>query len=166
MNETQANSAALEDADLKRLDSLARLLDNQFRVPFTNWRFGLDGIMGLMPYAGDLAGFAVSGILLRTMIKKGAGPLLLLRMTGNYVLDTLIGIVPLVGDIFDFGFKANRRNVELLKQYYADGKAKPGMKRSVAILGFVFLLLFAGLIWAMWKLAAMAVGWIWVHLPW
>lgn len=164
--EPQQASDILEDPDLKRLDFLARLLDNQFRVPFTNWRFGLDGIIGLVPYVGDLAGFVVSGFLLRTMVKKGAGPLLLLRMLGNYVIDTLVGIVPVLGDLFDFGFKANRRNVDLLKQYYADGKVKPNVKRSVAVLGFMFFLMFVAMIWVMWKLASMAFAWFWVHLHW
>lgn len=166
MDTQQADAAVLEDVDLKRLDFLARLLDNQFRVPFTNWRFGLDGIIGLVPYVGDLAGFVISGFLLRTMVKKGAGPVLILRMMGNYVIDTLIGIVPVVGDLFDFGFKANRRNVDLLKKYYADGRVKPNVKRSVAILGFLFFLMFVALVWVMWKLAAMVVSWVWLHLHW
>jgi hypothetical protein len=149
------------DPELARLEALAKLLDNQFRVPGTNWRFGLDGLVGLVPYLGDMAGFVVSGILMRTMLRRGAGPLLMLRMLGNYVLDALVGVVPIVGDLFDFGFKANRRNVDLLKRYYADGKAGPSAKWSVALLGIVFFALFVGLIWLVWKLAAMLLGWVW-----
>lgn len=149
------------DPELARLDKLAKVLDNQFGIPGTNMRFGLDGLIGLVPYLGDVAGFAVSGILLRTMVKKGAGPLLMLRMMWNFVLDAVIGIVPVVGDLFDFGYKANRRNVDLLKAYYADGRAKPSAKGSMAFLALVFFLLLAALIWAIWKFAAMLVAWVW-----
>lgn len=151
----------VNDPDLKRLDALAKLLDNQFRVPGTQFRFGIDGIIGLIPYVGDMAGLLVSGVLLRTMAVKGASPWLMLRMLFNYVVDTVVGIIPLLGDLFDFGFKANRRNVDLLKSYYADGKAKPDAKRSVAYLGLLFFALFIGLIWLVWKLAATVLEWAW-----
>ena len=95
-----------QDPDLARLDALAKLLDNQFRIPATNLRFGLDGLIGLVPYLGDMTGFVVSGFLMHTMLRKGAGPLLMLRMLFNFVLDAIVGIVPVVGDLFDFGFKA------------------------------------------------------------
>ncbi|HMX39951.1 MAG TPA: DUF4112 domain-containing protein, partial [Saprospiraceae bacterium] len=60
------------DPDLAKLDTLAKLLDNQFRLPGTEFRFGLDGLIGLIPYVGDMAGFLVSGVLMRTMWRKGA----------------------------------------------------------------------------------------------
>ncbi len=148
------------DPDLARLDTLASWLDNRFRVPGTDIRFGLDAIIGLVPYVGDITGFVVSGFLMRTMIRRGAGPILMLRMMGNFVLDALVGIIPIAGDLFDFGFKANRRNVELLKKYYADGKTRPSAKWSITLLGIVFFVLFALLIWGIWKLAALLVTWV------
>jgi hypothetical protein len=148
------------DPELARLEALAKLLDNQFRVPGTNMRFGLDGLIGLVPYLGDMSGFVVSGFLMRTMAKKGASPWMIIRMMFNYIIDAVFGVVPFLGDLFDFGFKANRRNVEMLKAYYADGKAKPNAKRSVAFLGILFLLLFMALIWAVWKLSAMLLAWL------
>lgn len=149
------------DPDMARLDMLAKLLDNQFVIPGTSFRFGLDGIIGLIPYVGDMAGFVVSGMLFRTMLKHGAGPLLMLRMMGNIVLDTVIGIIPILGDLFDFGFKANRRNVDLLRQYYASGQPRPSAKGSLVVLGILFFILFAALIWGIWKLAALLVTWVW-----
>jgi Domain of unknown function (DUF4112) len=160
-HQTPPETPGTTDPDLARLDTLAKLLDNQFGIPGTKYRFGIDGLIGLVPYLGDLAGFAVSGVLMRTMVKKGAGPLLMLRMMWNFVLDAVIGIVPVVGDLFDFGYKANRRNVDLLKAYYADGRAKPNAKGSLALLAIVFMALFAGLIWAIWMFAAKLIGWIW-----
>jgi len=154
-------SVPAPDPDMARLDALATLLDSQFRIPGTNMRFGLDGIIGLIPYLGDMAGFVISGLLMRLMLRRGAGPMLMLRMLGNFVLDALIGIIPLVGDLFDFGFKANRRNVNLLKKYYAEEKPRPSAKWSLTVLGIVFFILFVVLIWAIWKLAALVIGSVW-----
>lgn len=165
MNEQPTDSTIPPtDPELARLEALARLLDNQFRIPGTSLRFGLDGIIGMIPYMGDMAGFVASGVLMRTMLKKGASPWLMLRMLFNYVLDAVVGIVPLLGDLFDFGFKANRRNVELLKQYYADGQEKPKATRSVAFLGLLFFVLFVALVWLVWKLAAWVLGWAWAAM--
>ncbi len=161
MNEQSTENSFGQDPELARLEALSKLMDNQFQIPGTNMRFGLDGLIGLIPYMGDMAGFVASGVLMRTMVKKGASPLLMLRMLFNYVLDAVVGIVPLLGDLFDFGFKANRRNVNLLKAYYADGKVKPKATRSFAFLGVVFFALFIVLIWLVWKLAAIVLAWAW-----
>ncbi len=160
MNEQRATDNEQQNPDLAQLDTLATWLDNRFRVPGTEVRFGLDGIIGLVPYLGDLAGFVVAGILMRIMLQRGAGPVLMLQMMGNIALDAVVGIVPLAGDLFDFGFNANRRNVNLLKKYYADGKAKPSAKWSLALLGLLFFALFALLIWCIWKVSAMLVAWV------
>lgn len=145
---------------MARLERMAKLMDSQFRIPGTNMRFGLDGIIGLIPYAGDIAGFLVSGILMRLMLQKGAGPLIMLRMLGNFVIDALVGTIPLFGDLFDFGFKANRRNVELLKKYYASGEKRPSAKWSITLLGIFFFLLFGLMVWGIWKGAALLLGWV------
>lgn len=147
------SSAPADDPDIKRLDHLAKLLDNQFVIPGTSFRFGLDGIIGLIPYVGDMAGLLVSGVLLHTMFKKGAGPIVMLRMAGNYILDALVGVIPLLGDLFDFGFKANRRNVNMLKRYYSSDKPRPSAKWSVALFGILFFVAFIFMIWGVWKLA-------------
>ncbi len=149
---------------MARLDALATLLDSQFRIPGTNIRFGLDGIIGLVPYLGDMAGFVISGLLMRLMLRRGAGPVLMLRMLGNFVLDALVGIVPVVGDLFDFGFKANRRNVALLKNYYAEDRPRPNAKWSLTLLGILFFALFVLLIWGIWKLAALIIGSLWTAI--
>ena len=148
------------DPDLRWLENLATLMDNQFKIPLTSLRFGLDSLVGLVPYVGDLSGFIVSGILMRTMVKKGAGVGLILQMFGNIVLDALVGIIPFLGDLFDFGFKANRRNVALLKKYYASGQPRPNAKWSMAIVALLFMGLFVGLIWASWTVTA----WLWSSL--
>jgi hypothetical protein len=164
MSDTTDTITRPADPDLARLDAIAKLMDNQFFIPGTNFRFGLDGIVGLIPYAGDMVGFLVSGLLFRTMMKHGAGPLLMLRMMGNMALDAVVGIVPVFGDLFDFGFKANRRNVDLLRKYYASGKPRPSAKISIFLLGVLFFILFAGMLWGIWKLGALLATWVWSHI--
>jgi hypothetical protein len=150
-----------QDPDLRHLDTMAKLLDNQFTIPGTNFRFGFDGIIGLIPFAGDLLGLVVSGSLFRVMMLKGAGPLIMLQMLGNMALDAIIGVVPVVGDLFDFGFKANRRNVDLLKRYYADGKKRPSAKTSVALLSVVFFALMLLLLYGCWLLGKWLFLFVW-----
>jgi hypothetical protein len=161
MNEQVTDNSFNQDPELARLEALSKLMDNQYRIPGSNLRFGLDGIIGLIPYMGDMAGFIASGFLMRIMVKKGASPLLMARMLFNYILDAIAGTVPLFGDLFDFGFKANKRNITLLKKYYADGKVKPNATRSMAFLGIVFFVLFVVLIWLVWKLTALILLWVW-----
>jgi hypothetical protein len=160
-NEQKQHFTPPNDPDMARLDALAKILDNQFSIPGTNFRFGLDGIIGLIPYVGDMAGLLVSGYLLRLMARKGAGPIIMLRMMGNFALDTLVGIIPIVGDLFDFGFKANRRNVEMLKRYYATDQKRPNAKISAGVLAVLFLGLFVLLMIGIWKLAALLFHFIW-----
>ena len=149
------------DKDLQRLDKIATLLDNQFRIPGTSVRFGLDAIIGLIPYVGDVAGLIVSSYLFMLMIKRGAGPIIMLRMLGNTLLDAAVGSFPVLGDIFDFGFKANRRNVELLKRYYAEPTERPSAVWSLLLLGIVFLAILGAIIWGITKM----LGTLWNMVP-
>jgi Domain of unknown function (DUF4112) len=146
-----------DDQDLKQLDWLAKLMDNQFAIPGINFRFGFDALLGLIPGVGDILGLLVSGALLRIMLRKGAGPLLMLRMMANVVLDALVGIIPFAGDLFDFGFKANRRNVDMLKHYYAENPDRPSAKRSLLLISLLFFVLFLVLLYSIWK--AIAILW-------
>lgn len=155
-NQAQDTNQDPKDPDMARLDALASILDNQFSIPGTNFRFGVDGIIGLIPYVGDILGLIISGALLRMMVRKGAGPIIMLRMMGNFALDTIVGVVPIIGDLFDFGFKANRRNVDMLKQYYSSGKKRPNAKFSMAFLSLIFFVFFALCIWLTWKAGAWA----------
>lgn len=105
------------DPALRRLERLAHLLDARWRVPGTGWRFGLDGLAGLVPGLGDLAGGLVAAWLVLEARRLGAPPGLVLRMAANVGLDTLLGSVPLLGSLFDFVFKANLRNLRLLRRH-------------------------------------------------
>ncbi len=159
MSEQQAQNPS-KDPDLARLDFVASLMDNAFRVPGTDFRFGFDSILGLVPGVGDGIGLIVSGFLATIMVRRGAGPVVMLRMLGNVAVDAVVGAVPLAGDIFDFGFKANRRNVEMLKKYYASSERKPHAGWSVELLVMLFLAMLGLLFWGVWRLSAMLFHWV------
>ncbi len=112
---TYARVPADAAARLARLRWLARLMDAQFGLPGTRFRFGVDGLVGLAPVAGDLLTGLVSLYVVWEARSLGAPPALLARMLANVAMDVAGGALPVVGDLFDAAFKANIRNVALLE---------------------------------------------------
>jgi hypothetical protein len=102
---------------IARLDALATLLDTAFVIPGTRVRFGIDALIGLVPGIGDAITTAMSLFIIREARALGAPRHLVARMLGNVALDGLIGLVPLVGDAFDVAWRANRRNVDMLRRW-------------------------------------------------
>jgi len=137
---------------IKWLDTVSSFLDNQFRIPGTETRFGLDFIIGLVPGAGDIASLGISSVLVLTMVRYGASGRVILQMLWNIFLDTTVGAIPILGDIFDLYYKSNRRNFELLKQHYGDGTYQ-GNGMWIVIMVLIFLvLMFIGVIYLVAKL--------------
>jgi hypothetical protein len=99
---------------LQRYLLLVNLLDQAFRVPGTKWRFGLDALLGLIPGAGDIATALMGGYGVVTAYQLGAPASIQLRMLLNLTLDAAVGTIPVLGDLFDFAFKAHVRNSRLL----------------------------------------------------
>lgn len=137
---------------LDKIERLAKLMDAQFRVPGTDIRFGLDGLIGLIPGAGDLSTFAVSGYMLWIMAQNGASGYVLARMTLNILIDALIGSIPLVGDIFDIAFKANLRNLRLMQEHYREGRHRGSAWKVIVPVLIVLFLIIAAIIWLVYKL--------------
>jgi hypothetical protein len=102
---------------LKRLRSLSHLLDSAIRIPGTPFRFGLDPILGLLPAGGDIAGALLSAYIIFSAAQLGVPRKSLVQMVSNILLETLIGTVPIVGDLFDATWKANVRNMEVLETH-------------------------------------------------
>ena len=98
----------------QRLQRVAWLLDAAFRIPGTQQRFGLDAIIGLIPGVGDALGALLSTYIIVEAARRGASVWMVTRMLGNVAVETLIGAIPLLGDLFDVVFKANMRNLALL----------------------------------------------------
>ena len=97
------------------LDNLAYYLDGLFRVPGTGWKFGLDGLIGLVPNVGDTLTSVASFYILVAGVRYGVPKITLLRMAMNIAVDYLLGSVPVIGDAFDFIWKANQMNMELIR---------------------------------------------------
>jgi hypothetical protein len=100
--------------DNENLDLLAHLLDDWFKIPGTSIRFGLDGIVGFIPGVGDFIGGLASCIIIVAAWMRGVAYITLARMVANWGIEVLLGTVPFLGNLFDIGWKANRRNYALL----------------------------------------------------
>lgn len=111
-----SDTAADQDRLLTELDDLAWLLDESIRLP-GGFRVGVDALLGLLPGVGDLAGLSLALVLIGKARRAGASRGLQARMLFNVVVEAIIGVIPLVGDVFDFWFKANRRNMDLLRDF-------------------------------------------------
>jgi len=122
-------------------EGLVRFLDDGIRVPFTNFRFGFDALLGLLPVAGDAATGLTSVAILGLALKQGVPTVVLLRMVGNIGVDVLLGMIPVVGDAFDLFFKSNRRNLDLIERFREEG-AEAGAA-DYAIVGLGVLLAIA-----------------------
>ena len=103
------------DERIDRLRRLAWLLDSSLRIPGTRFRVGADALLGLVPVVGDLAGAALSGVILVEAARLGVRKGILARMALNVAIEALVGAVPLAGDLFDAAWKANQRNLRLLE---------------------------------------------------
>lgn len=136
------------------MESLAKLMDAQFKIPGTDIRFGLDGLIGLIPGAGDLSTFAVSGYMLWIMANNGASGYVLARMVLNVVIDAVVGAIPIIGDLFDIAFKANIRNMRLMQEHYQEGRHKGGAWKIIIPVLIVLFLIITGIIWLTYKLLA------------
>lgn len=113
----RASSGSREEA-LARLDRLARLMDSAFVIPGTNIRFGADSVVGLIPGVGDLVTAGMACFIIMEANRMGAPKHLIARMIANVAIDGVAGSVPVIGDIFDLAFRANLRNMKLLRRHF------------------------------------------------
>ncbi|NMG57447.1 DUF4112 domain-containing protein [Geitlerinema sp. P-1104] len=126
---------------VKRLRRLSYILDSSIPIPGTGYRIGIDPILGLLPVWGDIAGAILSGYIVLNALKLGISRKLLLTMIYNILAESIIGVVPVLGNIFDATWKANMRNMRLLDAHI--GSPSPSRKVS---LGFMLLVLLGGLL--------------------
>lgn len=112
------NAAPLtKEQRFARLEAIGNLLDMAFIVPGTNVRYGLDGLIGLVPVIGDIITTAIALWIVREARALGAPRFLVTRMLANVAIDGAVGAVPVIGDAFDVAFKANVRNIRLLRRW-------------------------------------------------
>lgn len=138
--------------DIEWVERFARLMDSKFSIPGTNIRFGIDPVFSLFPVIGDLITYIISAMLIYTMHNQGASRKVVIKMIANSTLDAIIGAIPLVGTFFDIFFRANERNVRLLREHYYEGKHQGtgnGLLLLIAIIAFVLV---AAACYGTWKL--------------
>ena len=122
------------EASLLRLEQLAHLMDTAFVIPGLNKRVGLDALIGLVPVIGDFAGVAIASYIVYEARRLGAPRLLVARMMANVAIDGAVGAVPIAGDLLDAAFKANRRNVRLLRNHMErKGHVRPSEIEGTAV---------------------------------
>ncbi len=141
------NSEAI--ADLEKIRSLTKTMDTRFTIPGTNYSFGLDPILGLIPGAGDVISFAISGFLVLLMARHKVKGQVLLLMLLNIGIDFLIGAIPVIGWIADFRLKANSRNLRLLEKHYVEGKYQRGFGNALALILLILIAFIWLAIWGM-----------------
>jgi hypothetical protein len=142
----------------ERLRRLAWLLDSSIGVPGTRFTFGLDALLGLIPFAGDALGVVLSGYILLQAARLGAPRPLLWRMAANVAVEGLVGAVPLAGDLFDAAWKANQKNVRLLEEHLdRPVRSAAASRRWVMLIAAVLIALAAGALW----LAYLVLHWLW-----
>jgi hypothetical protein len=160
-------ASALSTANIPRLKHLHRLsywLDSAIAIPGTRYRIGLDPIIGLIPGGGDTVGLVLSSFIVLEAAQMGASKSLLGKMVFNVLLETLLGTLPIAGDIFDAAWKSNVKNLQLLEKHLELRQTSHAQNRGFAILLIVGLLLaFLGCvalsIWVLRWLAQMIQGW-------
>lgn len=141
-----------DEAAEKRLRRIAWLLDNSIPLP-GGYRIGVDGLIGLIPGIGDAAGALFSSYLVVEAGRLGASKALLLRMSFNVLLETLVGAIPLAGDLFDFVYKANMRNLRLLEGHARNPERQRKSNRAVAAAIIIGVLAIVVLV--VWGMAAL-----------
>jgi hypothetical protein len=139
------------------VERLVFLLDQAIGIPGTRWRIGLDGIVGLLfPGGGDALGAVASAALILLAARQGVPRVVVGRMVFNVGLDALVGAIPLLGDLFDFGWKANTRNLRLLEHHRS---GRPPTWRDWlwlwALLGVLALVVLGALVLALLALRAL-----------
>jgi hypothetical protein len=140
------------------LVELSQWMDTKFRIPGVNLRFGLDALLGLIPGLGDAVTFLVSCYILSTAANLGVPRITIARMGTNVLVDLVMGCVPVLGDLFDVAWKANTRNVELLRRTL---EATPQSQRRARRGDWLFVI---GMLAALFVLMALLVALAWMVL--
>ena len=139
--------------DDENLDILSHILDDFIRIPGTSIRFGLDGIVGLIPGIGDVIGGIASCVIVFAAWMRGVPYVVLTRMAANIVIEVIVGAIPLLGDAFDIAWRANRRNYALLT-----GSLYEPRKHTTR--SWIFLIVLFAVILTLMLIPMLLVAWI------
>ncbi|MCO5248587.1 MAG: DUF4112 domain-containing protein [Chitinophagales bacterium] len=129
---------------LQQVAYLSKLLDSSIRIPFSNISIGLEPILGLVPILGDSIGFIMSSYIMVILWRNNGSGKLLAKMSLNMMVDALLAVIPVLGNILDFFVKTNERNLKLALEYYEEDKHQ-GSAWAVIVPVVMLLLLMMGL---------------------
>ena len=153
---------ALHSEQNEKLESIrryARLLDSQFKVPFFSFRFGIDPLLSLIPVLGTFSGLVSGLILIYLSHKKGASGKVKALMFKNLLIDYLIGLIPVYGNIKDFFYKANQKNITLLEEHFLGGKHQGSGTRIFILIALIIILtLITSILLFAWMLSLLMKG--------
>jgi hypothetical protein len=150
---------------LNKLRRISKLLDNAITIPGTKFRFGLDPIIGLLPGGGDTITGGISAYIVIEAARMGIPREVLGKMVGNIAIDSFAGTIPVVGDLFDVGWKANVKNIELLEKHLDLNELSEGDKPKLTlydrlfIVGLILILILIVVGFA--TIAFFTVTWFW-----
>ncbi|BAZ45597.1 hypothetical protein NIES4102_26230 [Chondrocystis sp. NIES-4102] len=144
-------------AKLNRLRRISRILDNAIAIPGTKIRLGIDPILGLLPGGGDTVSGGLSAYIVVEAARMGLPREVLWQMVGNIILDSVAGTIPVVGDLFDVGWKSNVRNIALLEKHIE--VAESSKSDRLFIFGLIVLLVLIIVGFA--AITVFTVSWIW-----
>ncbi|MGI8884190.1 MAG: DUF4112 domain-containing protein [Pyrinomonadaceae bacterium] len=136
MTKDERKKIEIEDG----LESLSKYLDDWIKIPVVGWRFGLDALIGLIPNVGDTVTSFGSFYILVAGVRYGVPKITLLRMAFNIGLDYVVGVIPFVGDAFDFFWKSNKRNIDLIRER-GMGKGQGTTGDYIFVFGIILLLI-------------------------
>jgi hypothetical protein len=149
---------------LTGIDRLAWWLDNAIAVPGTRYRIGFDALIGLIPGVGDLVGTLLSSYIIAVAASQGLPSSALARMAINVALETVVGVVPIFGDLFDAAWKSNQRNIRIIEQFHSMPRAARRQSRAVvaawavAVIALVVLLALGAFAAVRWLIGALSAG--------
>ena len=130
------------------IERISVLMDSKFQIG--GFRFGLDPLLNLIPFAGQTISFGTSFMLVIIMMRNGAGSKVAVKMLLNVLTDAVLGAIPFFGQVFDFFNKANKKNVKLLKEHYFEGKhqgSAKGILFGILVALIVICIVFLFLLW-------------------
>ena len=157
----EPGAATLDPAVLERLRRFAFWLDEGIRIPGTKVRIGLDPILGLIPGAGDAAGAILAGAIVVESLRQRVSRYAIFRMATNIAIDTVVGTVPIIGDLFDAGWKGNQKNLAILERHLAEPSVSKQADRAfVLLVGGGLLVLCLTVIVVAATVTAKVLGWL------
>jgi Domain of unknown function (DUF4112) len=143
---------------VNRLRRLSQLLDNSIPIPGTGYRVGIDPILGLLPGGGDTVAGALGAYIIVEAARMGLPRKVVGQMVGNIIFDSLVGIVPVLGDLFDVGWKANVRNIALLEKHL---HLTPPNRKSDRLFLFGLIILLTAIVIGFTALTVVIIRWLW-----